>query len=40
MSIPRLKESYENNQLKGELEQLVASLDEEDNPIVMIVKFK
>jgi len=35
-----LKEAYENQQLKGELEKLVSTLDEEDNPIVMIVKFK
>ena len=32
--------ALEAKQLKGELEKLVATLDEEDNPIVTIVKFK
>jgi hypothetical protein len=35
-----LFEAYEKKQLKGKLEQLVATLDEYDNPIVMITKFK
>ena len=37
---PRLQIAYENKQLKGALEKLVATLHEEDNPILMIVKFK
>jgi len=32
--------AYEKQQLKGDLEQLVETLDEEDNHIVMIVTFK
>jgi hypothetical protein len=35
-----LKTAAEEKKLKGELEKLEATLDEDDNPIVMIVKFK
>jgi hypothetical protein len=35
-----LKDALEEKQLKGELEKLVATLDEEDNPVVMLVKFR
>ena len=38
--VPNLKAAYEEKLLKGELEKLVATLDEDDNPVVMIVKFK
>jgi len=37
---PGLVEACKEKKLKGELEKLVTSLDEEDNPVVMIVKFK
>ena len=40
LQMPRLFNAYQKKQLKGNLEQLVATLDEEDNQIVMIVKFK
>ena len=40
MQVPTLKTVAEEKQLKGELEKLVATLDIEDNPIVIIVKFK
>ena len=40
MQVPTLKNAYEEKKMKGELEKLVATLDEEDNPVVMIVKFK
>ena len=36
----RLKTAYEENQLHGKLRELAQTLDEEDNPVVMIVKFK
>jgi len=36
---PKLHDAYRKNQLKGELRKLVATLDEEDNPVIMIVKF-
>jgi len=35
-----LKNALEEKKLKGDLEKLVASLDADDNPVVMIVKFK
>ena len=35
-----LKEAFEEKKLKGELEKLTATLDEEDNPLLMIVKFR
>jgi len=40
IQVPMLKTVAEEKKLKGELEKLVATLDEDDNPIVMIVKFK
>jgi hypothetical protein len=40
LQLPSLYEAYERKQLKGNLEKLVATLDEDDNPIVMIVEFK
>jgi hypothetical protein len=40
IQMSRLKKAYEKKQLKGELEELVKTVDEEDNPILMIVKFK
>jgi len=38
--LPSLSVAYQEKKLQGELEKLVATLDEEDNPIVTIVKFK
>jgi len=35
-----LKDAYNEKMLKGELEQLAATLNEDDNPVVMMVKFK
>ena len=35
-----LKEAIDEGKLKGELEKLVETLDEEDNPVLMIMKFK
>jgi len=35
-----LFDAYHEKKLQGKLEKLVATLDEEDNPIVTIVKFK
>ena len=41
ITVSRLKKAYEDKQLKGELEKFAATLDdEEDNPIVRIIKFK
>ena len=36
----RLKEAYEKQQLKGEFEKFVSTLDVDDNPVVAIIKFK
>jgi len=35
-----LKEAHDEKKMKGELEKIVEPLDEEDNPVLMIVKFK
>jgi hypothetical protein len=40
IQLPTLRTALEEKKLKGDLEKLVASLDEEDNPVVMIVKFR
>jgi hypothetical protein len=37
---PRLKEFYRMKQLRGDFEKFVATLNEDDNPIVRIIKFK
>ena len=37
---PRLKRALEKKQLKGELEKLAATIDEDDNSVLMIVTFK
>ena len=38
--IPNIYDAYNDKKLKGELEKIAAKMDIEDNPIVMIVKFK
>ncbi|MDL2256268.1 6-bladed beta-propeller [Parabacteroides sp. OttesenSCG-928-K15] len=35
-----LLDAYANNQLKGRLKEIAATLDEEDNPVLMIVRMK
>lgn len=35
-----LVEAYENNQLKGKLKEIAAGLDEESNPVIMLVKYR
>ena len=40
LQMQRLSYAYKEKLLKGDLEQLVATLNEDDNQIVMIVKFK
>jgi hypothetical protein len=35
-----LIESLENDELKGELKEVAAKLDEEDNPVVMVVNYR
>ncbi|MDL2265329.1 6-bladed beta-propeller [Parabacteroides sp. OttesenSCG-928-G21] len=36
----QLVEDYENGYLKGELKEIASTLDEEDNPVIMLVKHK
>jgi hypothetical protein len=40
INVVLLKDAYEEKQLRGDLEKLVTTLDEDDNPVVMIVKFR
>ena len=40
MQVSHLVEAYKEKQLKGVLEKLVSTLDEDDNPVVAIYKFK
>jgi len=40
MQVPPLLEAYKKKQLSGEFEKFVETLDEDDNPIVRIMKFK
>lgn len=35
-----LVEAYENGKLRGPLEEIAANLEEEDNPVIMIAKYK
>ncbi|MDR1223233.1 MAG: 6-bladed beta-propeller [Tannerella sp.] len=37
---PSIVEAYRKNQLKGNAEKFAATLDENDNPVVRIIKFK
>jgi hypothetical protein len=36
----RLAEAYKKDKLKGRLKEIAAGLDEEDNPVIMLVKHK
>ncbi len=36
----QLVESYENGELKGQLKEIAAELNEEDNPVIMLVKHR
>ena len=40
IQVPTLITAYQEKRLKGELEKFVETLDEDDNPIVRIIKFK
>ncbi|MDR0604732.1 MAG: 6-bladed beta-propeller [Bacteroidales bacterium] len=37
---PSIIEAHKKNQLKGDIEKFVMTLDEDDNPVVRIIKFK
>lgn len=36
----QLVESYKKGELKGKLKEIAATLDEEDNPVIMLIKHK
>ena len=40
LNAANLVDAYENGELKGKLKAIVAELDEEDNPVIMIIKHK
>ncbi|MCD7916224.1 MAG: 6-bladed beta-propeller [Tannerellaceae bacterium] len=40
LDAPNLVETYENGQLKGKLKEMAAKLDEESNPVIMLVMHK
>lgn len=40
LDAPRLVEAYEKGELKGKLKEIAATLDEEANPVIMLVKHK
>jgi len=40
IQVPSIYEAYKGKQLKGDLEKLIATLKDDDNPIIMIAKFK
>jgi hypothetical protein len=40
LEAPDLVEAYDNGELKGRLKEIAAGLDEESNPVIMLVKHK
>lgn len=40
LEAPGLVEAYEKGQLTGKLKEIAAGLDEESNPVIMLVKYK
>ena len=40
LAADELVEAYEQGELKGKLKEIAAKLDEEDNPVIMLVKHK
>ena len=40
LNAPNLVEAYEKGQLKGKLKDIAAKLDEESNPVIMLMKHK
>lgn len=36
----QLVEAYENNELKGKIKEIAAKLNEESNPVVLVMKYK
>ena len=40
LSADQLVEGYQNNELKGRLKEIAGRLNEESNPVIMLVKHK
>lgn len=40
LEVVDLIEAYENDELKGKLKEIAANLDEEANPVIMLIKYK
>nr|WP_291528154.1 hypothetical protein [Bacteroides sp. UBA939] len=40
LAAAQLVEVYENDGLKGKLKEVAAGLDEESNPVIMLVKYR
>lgn len=40
LEAPSLVEAYEKGELKNQLKEIVAELDEESNPVIMLIKYK
>lgn len=40
LEVPELMEAYKSEKLKGKLKEIAAKLNEEDNPVIMLIKHK
>lgn len=40
LEAPELREAYEEGKLKGKLKEIAAGLNEESNPVIMLIKYK
>ena len=40
LEAPDLVEAYNDGKLRGPLKEIASSLDEEDNPVILIAKYK
>lgn len=40
LTADQLLEAYQKNELKGKLKEIAAGLDEEDNPVLMLIKHR
>ncbi len=40
LAASEIVDAYENEELKGKLKEIAANLDEEDNPVIMLMKYK
>lgn len=40
LNAPDLVEAYEGGKLKDKLKEIAGEFDEEDNPVIMLIKYK